>query len=145
MIDFEELLAFELSVLRDYLKAGHPPLDPQKHRRALLAFFDETKHVCVRRGGGLVAYVSVRPQEAGCWFVRGLAIHPEHKNSAVVRGLLHQFRDLVAHNEISVLRSNVFKANTASVRLHKRLGFKVSRENELGYEFTLSDLSYFAA
>ncbi|MDG1739090.1 MAG: GNAT family N-acetyltransferase [Paracoccaceae bacterium] len=139
MLCIDEIMALDLLTLNDHT-SGHPrPLDPINHFTALDEVFNISSHAEVRRNGLLVAYVQLRPQSPLVWFVGGAGVHPDYRNPSVFRELLKAFSELITSENISHLKSNVFKANTASIRLHKHLGFQITRESKIGYEFSLDD------
>lgn len=136
VITTAEILEIDRLVLRDYSSAGHPNIDLDAHCAAL----DASKFAVVRRSKALAAYAYLWPVEGDTWFVGGIAIHPAQKNPSTIRELAQTTVALIRSNEIKTLKSNVFKANTLSVRLHRHIGFTVTRENDIGYEFTLESL-----
>jgi len=69
------------------------------------------------------------------WFVRGFNTHPEHRGASVMRELLQQVSEVALQEGITELRSNVYKTNRLSMAFHRRLGFRVTKENAKGVEF----------
>lgn len=51
--------------------------------------------------------------------------------------MFRSIADQLKNNHSTVLVSNVLRLNELSVQFHMHLGFEVTRENHLGYEFTL--------
>jgi L-amino acid N-acyltransferase YncA len=84
----------------------------------------------------------VRPEMDDSWFVTAFNTHPMHRTPDVLRELLLSFAQIVKRFGIRELKSNVYKTNQLSMAFHKHLGFRVTKENERGVEFTatLSEL-----
>jgi len=123
----EDVLALDLICLR---KPDGGPLDAESHQQRLAISIPKSEWVCLRRYGMLVGYGYLWPQTADDWFVGGIAIHPEYRTAPVIAALGAAMRELVERLSIAKLRSHVLRSNTASLRLHKRLGFTVEQENE---------------
>lgn len=140
MITVDEILEIDQLVLRNYMVAADTKIDPETHRAALVSSFERSKFAVVRRNDAVAAYAYLWPVDGGTWFVGGIAIHPRHQNPSVIRELGGTVIDLIRNQKIGALKSNVFKANKASVRLHHHLGFIVTRENDVGCEFTLENM-----
>jgi len=134
----EELLALDLLTLREHTELAGDVLDPEGQRSAIERSLAVSELAAVRRDGRLVAYAMLQPQEAGRWFVTGFNTHPAHRSAPVFRDLFAQISTVAARHGISSLRSNVYKTNRLSMAFHRRLGFKVTRENAKGVEFTAS-------
>lgn len=133
----DEVLEIELLTLRNHRLKGSPPLDPVEHRSALATLFEKSSCITVRRNEVLAAYGYLWLIDDDMWFVGGLAVHPELRSISVFRELTASLLSLISDKGITTLRSNVYKANLPSITLHQHLGFKVTRENEFGLEFTL--------
>lgn len=134
----EELLALDLLTLREHTELAGDVFDPEGQRRAIETSIAVSELASVRREGRLVAYAMLRPQVAGRWFVTGFNTHPAHRSAPVFRELFAQISTVAARHGITSLRSNVYKTNRLSMAFHRRLGFKVTRENDKGVEFTAS-------
>jgi GNAT superfamily N-acetyltransferase len=128
----EEVLALDLLTLSEHTERAGDSIDPGVHRVAVERTLQVSEAIFVRRRGELVAYATLEPQEAGCWFVTGFNTHPDHRSAPVFRELFARLRSLAKARDISALRSNVYKTNRLSMAFHKRLGFKVTRENAKG-------------
>lgn len=139
----EELPALDLLTLREHTERAGDVLDPEGQRRAIETSLAVSALASVRRDGRLIAYAMLQPQEAGRWFVTGFNTHPAHRSAPVFRELFAQLSALAARHGIKSLRSNVYKTNRLSMAFHRRLGFKVTRENAKGVEFSapLDDLA----
>lgn len=140
MITVDEILEIDRLVLRNRNKVGSPEIDIAAHRLAVEASKAKSKYSVVRRDGKVAAYGYLWPLDEQMWFVGGIAIHPNHRNPSVFRELAQSLNDLIVRNCIGALRSNVFKENKASVDLHRHLGFEVTRQMDVGFEFTLKDM-----
>jgi hypothetical protein len=136
MFDIDEILSLDLLTLREHTVLAGDVLDAATQRRLLEQSIGTAEVVTVRRGGTLVAYAMLRPQEAGLWFVLGFNTHPAHRDASVFRELFAQIAALAARRSITALRSNVYRSNRLSMAFHRRLGFSVTRENAKGVEFT---------
>lgn len=138
MPSVEEILALDLLTLREHTERAGDRIDPE-HHVALLRESLQVSQVCaVRRDGRLVAYAMLSPESDSCWFVRAFGTHPLYRSSAVMLELFQAFAALVERLSITALRSNVYKTNRLSMSFHKRLGFRVTRENDKGVEFFIS-------
>jgi L-amino acid N-acyltransferase YncA len=82
-----------------------------------------------------VAYAMLNQISGASWFVRGFNTHPEYRSAPVMRELLQQVSELARQEGIAELRSNVYKTNRLSMAFHRRLGFRVTKENAKGVEF----------
>jgi hypothetical protein len=134
----EELLALDLLTLRDHTERAGDELNAAQHLACLERSLAVSQQCIVRREGRLVAYALLQPESPSCWFVTGFGTHPVHRNAAVLRELFLAFAQLVQRLGIRELRSNVYKTNRLSMSFHRRLGFRVTRENDKGVEFFAS-------
>jgi ribosomal protein S18 acetylase RimI-like enzyme len=137
----EEVLTLDLLVLRS---PGGGPLDPDGHRAALETSIPRSEWACIFRAGQLVAYGYLWPLADQTWFVGGLAIHPEHRNAAVTAALGREMSALVKRLGATRLESHVRRDNIASLRLHRRLGFLVTRENDRAIAFSADSAALLA-
>ena len=134
----EEFLSLDMLTLREHTARAGDDLNEGRQRASLERLL-QTSQVCtVRRQGALVAYAMLQPESATCWFVTGFYTHPLHRTSAVMLELFSAFAALVRSLGIVELRSNVYKTNQRSMSFHKRLGFRITRENAKGVEFFTS-------
>ena len=129
----EAVLALDLLVLRSP-EGG--PLDRDAHRAALETSIPRSKWALVHRDDQLVAYGYLWPLADQAWFVGGLAIHPSHRNAAVTAALGRDMAGLVKRLGVQRLESHVRRDNVASLRLHRRLGFAVIKENDRAIAFS---------
>ncbi len=128
----EDVLALDILCLR---APDGGPLDAPSHRQPLLVSIPKSEWACIRRNNSLVAYGYLWRQTGDDWFVGGLAIHPHHRSAPVILGLGAGMRDLVGKLGVKTLRSHVLASNTASLRLHRRLGFAVEQQDERAVAF----------
>jgi L-amino acid N-acyltransferase YncA len=138
MPTIEELLALDLLTLREHTERAGDKLDPQLHALQLRQSLHISQVCAVRREGELVAYAMLSPESSNCWFVRAFNTHPQHRTSAVMLELFQSFAALVKRLGITELRSNVYKTNRLSMSFHKKLGFRITKENAKGVEFFAS-------
>lgn len=96
-----------------------------------------TSQVCtVRRNDMLVAYAMLHPQTESRWFVTCFNTHPSYRTAPVLLDLFSAFSALVRRHGIMELRSNVYRTNCQSLAFHKKLGFRVTKENALAVELS---------
>ena len=131
----DEFLALDVLTLREHTEQAGDVFDLHAHRARLQASL-ATNEVCsVRREDKLVAYAMLQPESPTCWFVGAFGTHPSHRNYAVVTELLAKVAGLASERGIDALKSHVYKTNRSSIAFHRRLGFRVTRENEKAVEF----------
>lgn len=138
-VEVDELLALDARVFRNYAAPGHPPVDMKTHATAVAETYLQARYAVVRRQERLAAYIALRPLEGPTWFVTAIAVDPDQRSPAVLRALYLQLRQILQAEGITTLVSNVYRGNAPSLRLHHRLGFAVTRSNDQGFEFTLTD------
>lgn len=136
----EELLALDLLTLREHTERAGDKLDAEVHAAELRRSLQISQVCTVRREGELVAYamLSPQPESPGGWFVRAFNTHPLHRTSAVMLELFQAFAELVKRLGITELRSHVYKTNRLSMAFHRKLGFRITKENAKGVEFFAS-------
>ena len=134
----DEILALDLLTLREHTERAGDVLDPQLQRTEIEKSLEVSEFISVRRNDALVAFTMLRPQQNGRWFVTAFNTHPYHRSAPVFRELFAQLSGVAERRAITALRSNVYKTNRMSMAFHIRLGFKVTRENAKGVEFTAS-------
>lgn len=133
----DEILALDLLTLRDRVDGMLVPLDPVGHRARLVVSIARSEVIAVRRAGELCAYFKCWPMGEDRWFVAGLAIHPAHRTPTVTAELLDGVDGFTRRAGVVEYVSHVYRDNDASMRLHRRLGFRVTREKPEGVEFRL--------
>lgn len=131
----DELLALDLLTLRAHTEQAGDTFDVDEQRIKLQKAVDISEICSVRRDGNLVAYAMLRPDSGACWFVGAFGIHPSHRTYAVMTDLLAKIATLAKERGIGELRSHVYKTNRLSVAFHRKLGFRVTRENDKAFEF----------
>lgn len=99
--------------------------------RKIDCFFEERVH------DKLAAYATISEKDTGIWFVLMFNTHPAFRTKNVFFSLFKKILDRVNQSGGKCLQSNVYKENELSVRFHERLGFRVTKENDIGVEFTL--------
>lgn len=137
MPTIEELLALDLLTLREHTELAGDTIDAESHAIQLRHALQISQLCAVRREGQLVAYAMLSPESgvSGSWFVRAFSTHPLHRTSAVMLELMQAFAELVKRLGITELRSHVYKTNLLSMVFHRKLGFRVTKENTKGVEF----------
>jgi len=131
----EELLALDLLTLREHTERAGDQIDPEVHAGRLRESLAFSRTCTVRRSGELVAYAMLNQAEGSSWFVRAFNIHPQYRSAPVIKALLQRVGELAQREGISELRSHVYKTNRLSIAFHRRLGFRITKENEKGVEF----------
>ena len=131
----EELLALDLLTLREHTERAGAQMDPVAHAALLRESLGISRTYSIRRSGALVAYAMLNPVSGASWFVRAFNIHPDHRNAAVVKGLLQQVGEAAQREGIADLRSHVYKTNRLSMAFHRKLGFRITKENDRVVEF----------
>jgi len=131
----EELPALDLLTLTEHTERAGDHIDPLLHATSIEQSLAISKTCEVRRNGELVAYAMLNQVSGSSWFVRGFNTHPAHRTAPVIRDLLLQVGQVAQQEEITELRSNVYKTNRLSMQFHRRLGFQVTKENAKGVEF----------
>ena len=119
-------------------KAAGQPLDKKLYLESLIKASDEGNLFEVRKQNRLIAYSTLGELENGNWFVLMFVMHPEHRKRWVFHSIFLQLIEYLYANSAKFLVSNVLKNNKASIKFHKKLGFELVRENELGLEFILT-------
>lgn len=139
----EELLALDLLTLRDHTELAGDRLDADTHARTLGESMAMCQVCSVRRDGALVAYAMLHRLEGDAWFVRAFNTHPAHRSAPVMQALMRQVGEVANREGIRELRSHVYRTNRRSLAFHRRLGFRVGRENDKAVEFiaTMDDLA----
>jgi L-amino acid N-acyltransferase YncA len=139
----EELLSLDLLTLREHTERAGDRIDAETQALRIRESLDISRICSVRRDGTLVAYAMLNQVSGSSWFVRAFNTHPHHRSAPVLKELLHQLGALARREGISELRSHVYKTNLLSMAFHRRLGFRVTKENEKGVEFfaTVAELA----
>jgi ribosomal protein S18 acetylase RimI-like enzyme len=143
MPTIEEILALDLLTLREHTERAGDQLDPELQAARIQESLKISRLCAVRRHDELVAYAMLNQASGAFWFVRAFSIHPAHRTAPVVRELLGEFALVVQREGIAELRSHVYKTNRLSMAFHRKLGFRVAKENEKGVEFfaTVAELA----
>lgn len=138
MPTIEEFLELDRLGLPEHPELSSEDLSPAQLRKQFEEVFPISQVCTVCRDGKLVAFAMLQPQSPRCWFITCFSIHPRHRTSSVLRELFSEFGALVQRHGIAELRSNVYKTNRLSLSFHKRLGFRVTRENAEAVEMFVS-------
>ncbi|GAB6263503.1 GNAT family N-acetyltransferase [Photobacterium sp. R1] len=133
-----EYLKLDLLTLAQLSQDAGKPIDEALYLKSLhKADQDELLFEC-RKQGLLQGYFTLRKLDESTWFIPMFVVHPKHRNKVVLTSLFTQLARFIKKNSVQKIVSNVFRNNTLSVNFHQRLGFVITRENELGYEFQLT-------
>jgi hypothetical protein len=135
-LQIDEVVELDLLTLREHTERAGDTIDTEMQRKSIKNLLQISEIATVRRDGALVGYAMLHPKEDGCWFVTGFNTHPSHRNARVFKSLFAQIGEISSRCGIRTLRSNVYKTNHLSMAFHSRLGFRVTKENAKGVEFT---------
>lgn len=135
-LQIDEVVDLDLLTLREHTERAGDAIDTESQRRSIKRLLQISEVATVRRDGTLVAYAMLHSNEDGCWFVTGFNTHPSHRSPRVFKSLFAQIGEIASRRGIRALRSNVYKTNHLSMAFHSRLGFRVTKENAKGVEFT---------
>lgn len=131
----EELLSLDLLTLREHTERAGDRIDAETQAFRIRESLEISQICSVRRNGILVAYAMLNQVTGSTWFVRAFNTHPHYRSAPVFKELLQQLAALARREGILELRSHVYKTNLLSMAFHRRLGFRVTKENEKGVEF----------
>jgi hypothetical protein len=134
MYDVAEFLALDGLTLEASVEADGEVLSAEQLRSRFEEALLVSQICTVRRDSKLVAYAMLHQQSETCWFVTCFNTHPSHRTAPVLLELFSEFDALVQRFGITELRTNVYKTNQLSLSFHKRLGFRITRENSLAVE-----------
>ncbi len=136
-MEWNEYMALDDLTLRAHTERSGAKLDLEileKSRETAKisdCFFEE------RVEGKLAAYATIMEKEEGIWFVLMFNTHPVFRTPKVFLSLFRKILQRMLVSEGKYLQSNVYKENKLSIKFHERLGFKITRENDIGIEYTL--------
>nr|WP_321460102.1 GNAT family N-acetyltransferase [uncultured Vibrio sp.] len=132
-----EYLELDLLTLKSISEDAGRPIDEFAYLSSLESAASDGLLFECRNESMLRGYFTLRELSPTRWFVPMFVVHPEHRNRAVFMSLFTQLARFVNSNNVEILVSNVLRNNRLSINFHQRLGFEVTRENDLGYEFQL--------
>ena len=69
------------------------------------------------------ARVAQDKEDAVCWWLMGLCVHPEHRRRGVAGALARACIDYACREDASTVLSETHSDNEASIRFHQALGF----------------------
>ena len=131
----DDIVALDLLTLREHTERAGDAMSADRQRASLDALLPRSEVCTVRRDGLLVAYAMLQRQDGGLGFVSGFGTHPAHRTATVMRDLLTAVVEQVQLLGLTELRSHVYRTNALSMAFHRRLGFRIGRENDRGVEF----------
>ena len=142
MPSIDEILALDRLTLEDEVGPDGEVVSDEWLRRRLEEALLTSQLCTVKRNGTLVAYAMLHPQTESRWFVTCFNTHPSYRTAPVLLELFVAFSELVSRHGIVELRSNVFRTNEQSLAFHKKLGFRVTKENAQAAELstTIADM-----
>lgn len=132
-----EYMALDDLTLRAHTEKSGAKLDleiletSREKAKKSACFFEE------RVDGNLAAYATIMEKEEGIWFVLMFNTHPAFRTPKVFISLFRKILKRMSISEGKYLQSNVYKENNLSIKFHERLGFKITKENDIGIEYTL--------
>ncbi len=133
----EEYLELDMLTLEVISKEAGFPIDRDVYLASRTESIEQGLLFEYRRGDKLIGYTTLRDLGDGQWFVPMFVVHPNYRSKAAFLSLFRSIADNLKNKHSTVLVSNVLRLNELSVRFHKHLGFEITRENHLGYEFSL--------
>ncbi|UPR55213.1 GNAT family N-acetyltransferase [Vibrio cyclitrophicus] len=133
----EEYLELDMLTLEVISKEAGFPIDRDVYLASRTESIEQGLLFEYRRGDKLIGYTTLRDLGDGQWFVPMFVVHPNYRSKAAFLSLFRSIADNLKNKHSTVLVSNVLRLNDLSVRFHKHLGFEITRENHLGYEFSL--------
>ncbi|MDE1463708.1 GNAT family N-acetyltransferase [Spartinivicinus poritis] len=126
-----------LLTLEGISKTAGRPIDEQAYLESIEIAMNHGLLFEVRRNGILLSYATLKDMGSGTWFILMFVTHPYHRTKQVFGEL---FSKIIAHLETvkaCKLVSNVLKVNKLSLAFHRKLGFTITREADIGFEFTM--------
>ena len=136
----DAMAALDERTLRAHTEAAGKTWHPGQQRAQLEASLPGARFLGLAREQALLAYVLLRPlpeTEGRDWFVGMINSDPVHRDAALWRRLFAAVAGLLRTEGVQQLHSHVYKTNTASLALHRRLGFQVVQENAQALAFSL--------
>ncbi|MEZ9425733.1 GNAT family N-acetyltransferase [Vibrio lentus] len=133
----EEYLKLDMLTLEAISKEAGFPIEREVYLASRAESIEQGLLFEYRRKDQLIGYTTLRNLGDGRWFVPMFVVHPNYRSKAAFLALFRSIAETLKNNQANVLVSNVLRINELSVQFHKHLGFEITRENHLGYEFTL--------
>lgn len=133
-----EYLDLTMQTLGDLSIQAGWPITPEVYEASLRNAASKGLLFEVRRAETLLGFATLKKKGERAWFVLLLVVHPAHRSRGTLVSLFSQIVNLLEKHAAQTLVSNVLRTNAQSQRFHERLGFHVTRENALGFEYTLT-------
>ena len=133
----EEYLELTLMTLNTLSEQAGKPINRSAYLASLMQASTQGYLFEYRNHQQLLGYFTVEHMQQQRWFIPILVVHPKHRTRKVFASLLVQFIQFIEAKQATTIISHAFKSNTLSIKFHKRLGFKVIRENQIAFEFQL--------
>jgi ribosomal-protein-alanine N-acetyltransferase len=87
-----------------------------------LSRFNDFFFVVLDSSGSVVGYTFLEPKR-GCGYVMSIAIHPRNRSQGYAKLLLVALESECAKKDLTTIKLDVRKGNTAAIELYKKLGF----------------------
>ncbi|MCF6097093.1 GNAT family N-acetyltransferase [Thermovorax subterraneus] len=138
-MDLEKIVELDRINMSPILKELGIEFDPERRKNDLVREIEKgARFFLVRRGDILAAYLEYMPVSDNCWNVMSIQIHPAYKKSSILRAIFRQaYREMLSNRPKKVF-SSAHKNNESSVRLHRRLGFRIVSEENERYRYEIS-------
>ncbi|EXB48104.1 GNAT family N-acetyltransferase [Acinetobacter sp. 1000160] len=133
----EEHLELTLMTLKMLSEQAGKPIDQSAYLASLIRASAQGYLFEYRNNQQLLGYFTVEYMEQQRWFIPIFVVHPKYRTRKVFASLLSQFIQFIEAKQATTLISHTLKNNVLSIKFHKRLGFKVIRENQIAFEFQL--------
>lgn len=128
-------LALERLTLSELSREAGYQIDWAAYRDGLRESIDSGIVVDRWQGDIVIALATMKALSETHWFLTMLALHPQHRGPKKLGSFLQDIARQLVDQGAQKLSSHVLKNNSASVALHRRLGFQVVKENDRGYAF----------
>ncbi|NIE96601.1 GNAT family N-acetyltransferase [Acinetobacter sp. Tr-809] len=133
----KEYLELTLITLEGLSEQAGKPIDHASYLASLISASNRGHLFEYRKNKQLLGYFTVEYMEQRKWFIPILVIHPKHRSKEVFAALMTQLIRFIEDHQVATLISHALKNNSPSLKLHKRLGFTIIRENQIAFELKL--------
>lgn len=133
----QEYLELTLITLESLSEQAGKPIYHASYLASLISASNQGYLFEYRKKQQLLGYFTVEKIEAQHWFVPMFVIHPNHRSKEVFAALMTQFIQFIEDHQVATLISHALKNNSPSLKFHKRLGFRIIRENQIAFELKL--------
>ncbi|ORT50174.1 GCN5 family acetyltransferase [Vibrio sp. qd031] len=133
----DEYIELDLLTLSDLSNEAGKPIDVSHYQASLQVAKESGLLFECRKSGVLQGYFTLRQLNDAAWFIPMFVVHPDYRNKVVFLSLFSQLKNFITAQKVEKLISNVYRNNKLSNNFHKKLGFVVTRESDLGFEYSL--------